>query len=128
MESNPLTSLLGFWMMLQLFATLALLAGGIYLMFCLGRAASGLDRMANAMEDWVALQNQNTPNKNLPVRNPLAPPAGSTPGASTASISAASTEVAPPAPIAKPFTPASTQPQHEYSQPETINPYETQNI
>jgi hypothetical protein len=57
MESNPAVGLLGFWMMLQLAATLAILLGGIYALFCLGRAASGLDRMASALEEWVAAQN-----------------------------------------------------------------------
>lgn len=56
MESNPVVGLVGFWMMMQLVAAVALLIGGIYLMYCLGRAASGLDRMAHAMEDWVAME------------------------------------------------------------------------
>lgn len=62
MDSNPALGFLGFWMMMQLVATLALLIGGIYVLFCLGRAASGLDRMANAMEDWIALQNPGAQN------------------------------------------------------------------
>jgi hypothetical protein len=118
MESNPALSLLGFWMMLQLFATLALLAGGIYLMFCLGRAASGLDRMASAMEDWVALQNQNPQNPNSANQNLPSPQAGSTPGVS-----------APPIPVASPaaasFTPAAP-PLREYSQTEAPLTDETQ--
>lgn len=115
MESNPLTSLLGFWMMLQLFATLALLAGGIYLLFCLGRAASGLDRMANAMEDWVALQNQNLSNSQSSL-----PQTRSTPD-----LSAPANRVAPTAsaPVATPFTPVTTQ---QNTQPETNNPHDTQ--
>ena len=72
MDSNPALGLLGFWMMLQLMATLALLVGGIYVLFCLGRAASGLDRMANAMEDWIALQTAQSqtimPSPNTPSR------------------------------------------------------------
>jgi predicted lipid-binding transport protein (Tim44 family) len=107
MESNPALGLLGFWMMLQLFATLALLAGGIYLMFCLGRTASSLDRMASAMEEWVALQTQRPPNQ-----NPFLPHTGSTPGVS-APIPSAS-------PAATSFTPAAS-PQREYSQPETTH-------
>ena len=121
MESNPITSLLGFWMMLQLFATLALLAGGIYLMFCLGRAASGLDRMANAMEDWVALQNQNLQNPNPQNQNLHAPRAGSTPSASEPVVSAPPLGATSTA--ATPFTPVTPQ---EYSQPQANNPDETQ--
>jgi hypothetical protein len=112
MESNPALGLLGFWMMLQLFATLALLAGGIYLMFCLGRTASSLDRMASAMEEWVALQTQNLSHHSSTDRNPLLPHIGSTPGVS------APIPATPPA--AMPFTPAAP-PQREYSQPEATH-------
>lgn len=111
MESNPVTSLLGFWMMLQLFVTLALLAGGIYLMFCLGRAASGLDRMASAMEDWVALQN-----RNMQSFSPSG--TGSTPNSIATTIT--------PPPVAVPFVPAASQVQTEYSQPEASKPDENQ--
>lgn len=52
-------------MLLQLILTLALLIGGLYALFCLGRAASGLDRMASALEEWLALQNANA-NASLP--------------------------------------------------------------
>ncbi|HVF10433.1 MAG TPA: hypothetical protein VNA16_06510 [Abditibacteriaceae bacterium] len=60
MESsgNPALALLGFWMTMQLVATLALLLGGIYALFCLGRAASGLDRLASAVEEWVSRQSR----------------------------------------------------------------------
>lgn len=92
MESNPALGLLGFWMFLQLVATLILVLGGIYVLFCLGRAASGLDRMANAMEEWVERQNAQAqapppayppqaplpatpPAAPVPVTNPVYPPA-----------------------------------------------------
>jgi len=104
MESNPALGLLGFCMMLQLVASLALLIGGIYVLFCLGRAASGLDRMANAMEDWIALQ--------IAQAQPTMP---QRPGSSYD----LSTPAAPiPAAVPTPFTPASTQPQPEYSAPD----------
>ena len=61
MNSNPALGIIGFWMLLQLAATLAILLGGIYALFCLGRAASGLDRMASALEEWVARQQKSTP-------------------------------------------------------------------
>jgi hypothetical protein len=56
MNSNPALGLIGFWMMLQLAATIAILLGGIYALYCLGRASAGLDRMASAMEEWVEQQ------------------------------------------------------------------------
>ena len=102
MESNPALGLIGFWMMMQLVATLALLIGGIYVLFCLGRAASGLDRMANAMEDWIALQSaQSQPA--MPQR----------PGSSYDLNTPAA-----PIPAAVSFTPAPFQPQPEYSAPD----------
>ncbi|MBV9867182.1 MAG: hypothetical protein JO316_17640 [Abitibacteriaceae bacterium] len=55
---NAALGLIGLWMMLQLVAFLALLLGGIYALFCLGRAASGLDRLASAVEAMVERQNQ----------------------------------------------------------------------
>jgi hypothetical protein len=62
---NPLTNVLGFWMMMQLVSTLALLLGGLYALFCMSRAASGLDRLASAVEDLVA-RGASTPNAHLP--------------------------------------------------------------
>lgn len=58
MESggNAALGLIGLWMMLQLVAFLALLLGGIYALFCLGRAAAGLDRLAAAVEAMVESQ------------------------------------------------------------------------
>lgn len=71
--SNPLASALGFWMMIQLVSTLTLLLGGLYALFCLSRAASGLDRLASAVEDLVA-RNASSHNANLPGPMPLATP------------------------------------------------------
>lgn len=62
---NPLTNVLGFWMTMQLVSTLALLLGGLYALFCMSRAASGLDRLASAVEDLVA-RGASTPNTQLP--------------------------------------------------------------
>ena len=53
MENNPLTGLLGLLMLLQLAVVLMLLLGGLYALYCLNRAASGLDRLASAVETWV---------------------------------------------------------------------------
>ncbi len=51
---NPVASLLSFWMLLQLAATMALLLGGLYALYCISRVASSLDRLASAMESWAA--------------------------------------------------------------------------
>lgn len=101
MESNPALGLLGFWMFLQLVATLALVLGGIYVMFCLGRAASGLDRMANAMEDWVAQQNAQLQSKTPP---PTVSPVPPTP-----------VPVPPPVAPVPPSNPVTAQPQSSFT-------------
>jgi|GEM_PF-4355357 len=54
--ANPVLTFLGFWMFLQLAASIILILGGIYVLYCLGRAAAGMDRMATAMEQWVQMQ------------------------------------------------------------------------
>lgn len=54
MENNPLTGLLGLLMLLQLAVVLMILLGGLYALYCLNRAASGLDRLASAVENWVS--------------------------------------------------------------------------
>ncbi|MEO6907505.1 MAG: hypothetical protein ABI210_06405 [Abditibacteriaceae bacterium] len=43
-------------MFLQLAASIILILGGIYILYCLGRAAASMDRLASAVEDWVELQ------------------------------------------------------------------------
>jgi hypothetical protein len=53
MENNPLTGLLGLLMLLQLAVVLMILLGGLYALYCLNRAASGLDRLASAVERWA---------------------------------------------------------------------------
>lgn len=53
-NANPAVGLLGFLMFGQLVFLLALLIGGLYALFALGRAAAGLDRLASAVEAWVA--------------------------------------------------------------------------
>ena len=69
-SSQAITGMLGLWMLLQLAVLLALLLGGLYALYCLSRAASGLDRLAGAVEEWVA--RQAAPNAPpLPGQNPL---------------------------------------------------------
>jgi hypothetical protein len=59
-STSPVLTLLGFWMFLQLAASLILILGGIYVLYCLGRAAAGMDRLASAVEEWVQLQRPST--------------------------------------------------------------------
>jgi hypothetical protein len=120
MNSNPALGLIGFWMLLQLAATLAILIGGIYALFCLGRASAGLDRMATAMEEWVAQQ------KAAGTQATSTPTAPGTGTALTQRLAAsASPETSPTVVQAQPFSPAapafpSTSPT-EYSRPDEYN-------
>ncbi|HEX8235338.1 MAG TPA: hypothetical protein VF600_05235 [Abditibacteriaceae bacterium] len=63
--ANPLAGIVGFWMLMQLASTLALLLGGIYGLYCLSRAASGMERLAAAVERLVA--ERATPNLQMPM-------------------------------------------------------------
>ena len=63
MNSAPqaVTGMLGLWLIVQLVVLLALLLGGLYALFCLSRAAAGLDRLASAVEQWVERENTKNP-------------------------------------------------------------------
>lgn len=102
MESgaNSVVGLLGLWMWLQLVAFLALLLGGMYALYCLGKAAAGLDRLAAAVEDLVARQGG-------PVK-PVVPGVPVPPGQRIAAPSSVPVPPVMPAPAAvqpQPFTP-----------------------
>jgi hypothetical protein len=80
---SPVAALFSFWMLLQLAAVLALTLGGIYVLYCLNRAASSLDRMASAMEAWAnqrrdeaigSVPNPYTPQNAYPTQSTLLPP------------------------------------------------------
>lgn len=71
--ANPLAGIVGFWMLMQLASTLALLLGGIYALYCLSRAASGMERLAAAIERMAA--ERAMPN----LQTPGMPPAGMSP-------------------------------------------------
>jgi hypothetical protein len=77
MDSSA-AGLLGFLMFMQLIFLLALLAGGLYALFALGRAASGLDRLASAVEEWVSRQD-NSSVTNVPSTNALSTPTSPVP-------------------------------------------------
>lgn len=51
---NNVASLLGTWLLLQILLVLALSLGGLYALFCLSRASASMDRLATAVETWLA--------------------------------------------------------------------------
>jgi len=57
-SSSPAMGLFIFWLMLQLVLMMALLVGGIYILYCLSRASAGLDRLASVAEAWMRQQQQ----------------------------------------------------------------------
>lgn len=99
--ANPVATLLGFGMLIQLVVLICLLLGGIYVLYCLGRAAAGMDRLASAVEALV--QDKIEKETALP-RAPVGPspvgPFGAPPVA----------HPAPPPPAASPFQTAPANP------------------
>jgi len=112
MESNGSAAmgLFVFWLMLQLVLMIALLVGGIYVLYCLGRAANGLDRLASAAEEWVRRQNPAPPPGPHPPQT--MPPAGSLlrPTAPQAAPPPPQAAPPPPAPPVVPAPPIATPP------------------
>ena len=113
---SPLATLFGFWMMVQLVSTLALILGGFYVLHCMGRYASSLDRLASAVEKMIHRQTSASATlPNAPVVMPSTTPPAVAPMAapfsSTPSAPAESPVAAPPfgAPSGSGF-PASDQP------------------
>ncbi len=80
---SPLATLFGFWMMVQLVSTLALILGGFYVLHCLGRYASSLDRLASAVEKLI--HRQTNASSMLPNAPAAVPPAAVPPIAPTES-------------------------------------------
>lgn len=106
--SNAGLGLLGFWMLLQLAAFIVFLLGGIYVLYCLGRAASGLDRLASAVEDLVRRQYSDENGAQhglLPPGGPARP--GPLPSATPRPPASPLPNPAPP--IAQPFVPGAIQ-------------------
>ena len=56
MESNSPGTVLGLFLLLQIGGALVFALGGLYVLYCLNRAASGLDRMADVAEAWLLMQ------------------------------------------------------------------------
>jgi hypothetical protein len=86
---------MGFWMMMGLVSTLALVLGGLYTLYCMSRYASSMDRLASAVEELV--KRQQGPAAETPIRPsvpsapvPPVPPSGPAPTAVVPAPSAAS--------------------------------------
>ncbi len=56
MESNSPGTVLGLFLLLQIGGALMFALGGLYVLYCLNRAAAGLDRMADVAEAWLLMQ------------------------------------------------------------------------
>ena len=56
MESNSPGTILGLLLLLQIGGALVFALAGLYVLYCLNRAASGLDRMADVAEAWLLMQ------------------------------------------------------------------------
>ena len=56
MESNAPNAVLSLFLLLQLSGALVFALAGLYVLYCLNRAASGLDRMADVAEAWLLMQ------------------------------------------------------------------------
>lgn len=85
--SSPVIAFLSFWMFLYLAVSIVLILGGIYALYCFGRAAAGMDRLASAVEEWVQMQKPDNsvyipPEPVEPLESPT-PPAPPAPTSST---------------------------------------------
>lgn len=107
MNSEPSTaaSLLGLWMLLQLVLMLGFLLGGLYVLYCLNRAAAGMDRLASVAEAWLETQQK--------AARPTLPP-GTAPTATPREYTPASVPVV--APTIAPNPPISTETASETNQ------------
>lgn len=74
MASNSSSAVLGLLVLLQIAGLLALTLGGIYLLYCLGRAAAGLDRLASVAEAWLVWQQTTANSASAPVQNASSTP------------------------------------------------------
>jgi hypothetical protein len=68
--ANPLAGIVGFWMLMQLASTLAMLLGGIYALYCLSRTASGIERLATSMERLATERATSSLQMPMPPREP----------------------------------------------------------
>lgn len=56
MGSNSSNAVLSLFLLLQLGGALVFVLGGLYVLYCFNRAATGIERMADVAEGWLALQ------------------------------------------------------------------------
>ena len=63
---------LAYFLMMQLVLLVLLAAGAVYLLYCLGRIAGAVDRVANAVEVLVAQQNDGARSTMPPSPTPVA--------------------------------------------------------
>ena len=75
--ANSSSAVLGLLVLLQIAASLALALGTIYFLYCLGRTAAGIDRLASVAEAWLVWQQ--TSAARAPQNPPQPPPAPRTP-------------------------------------------------
>ena len=70
---NPVGAFVSFWMFLQLLGVLTSLMGGIYALFCLSRIASGVHRVADALEMQAQNATQAESGRNVASMQQFAP-------------------------------------------------------
>jgi hypothetical protein len=65
---------MGFWMMMGLVSTLTLVFGGLYILYCMSRYASSMDRLASAVEELVQRRQDSTDERPEHPSTPPVPP------------------------------------------------------
>jgi hypothetical protein len=88
---------MGFWMMMGLVSTLTLVIGGLYILYCMSRYASSMDRLASAVEELV--KRQYGPATETPT-HPHVPPVPLAPVPPLPTPAPASSAVVPPPSVA----------------------------
>ena len=70
MESHFPGTVLGLFLLLQIGGALVFALGGLYVLYCLNRAAAGLDRMADVAEAWLLMQQHQMQQAEQRAQNP----------------------------------------------------------
>ena len=73
MQSNSPNAVLSLFLLLQLGGALAFALSGLYILYCFNRAASSVERMADAAEAWLALQHYQVAKNQATEQAPIAP-------------------------------------------------------
>lgn len=61
-NGNPFGAAIAFWIFVQVVLILALIGGGLYLLWCLNRIASSVERLADAKDNALTAPISQTPN------------------------------------------------------------------